>query len=384
MPIPASLVERIDTFGRNFESYLSPDYKETRLREEFLNPLFEALGWDMSNRGGYAEAYKDVVLEDTLRISGVGTVAPDFSFRIGGTRKFFVEAKKPSVHVKDDPEPAAQLRRYSFTAGLPLGIVTDFHEFAIYDGRVRPRENDKASTARLFYCTFDQLAEHWDFIAGIFSRDAVLRGAFDKYAGATKGKRGTSEFDDEFLKDMEHWRELLARNVALRNSVAQRDLNFAVQRILDRIIFLRIAEDRGIESFGQLQALTAGPRIYPRFCDLCRRADLRYNSGLFHFETEKDRDESPDRLTLDLELDDAVLKEILSALYYPRSPYAFAVVPADVLGHVYEQFLGKVIHLTGEHRVKIEEKPEVRKAGGVYYTPTYIVDYIVAQTLAGC
>ncbi|HLP25563.1 MAG TPA: N-6 DNA methylase, partial [Acidobacteriota bacterium] len=381
MPIPSRLLERIATFRAHLDSYLSPDYKEARLREEFLNPLFEELGWDIANRNGYAEAYKDVVHEDALKISGVGTVAPDFSFRIGGNRKFFVEAKKPSVRVKDDPEPAAQLRRYSFTAGLPLGIVTDFHEFAIYDGRVRYREGDKASTARLFYCTFEELPEHWDFLAGIFSRDAVLRGGFDKYAATTKGKRGTSEFDDEFLKDMEHWRELLARNIALRNTVAQRDLNFSVQRILDRIIFLRIAEDRGIERFGQLQALTAGPRIYPRFCDLCRHADLRYNSGLFHFETEKGRDESPDRLTLDLEIDDAVLKEILSALYYPRSPYAFAVVPADVLGHVYEQFLGKVIHLTSEHRVKVEEKPEVRKAGGVYYTPTYIVAYIVAQTL---
>lgn len=381
MPIPSPLLERIAVFRSHRESYQAPDYKEFRLREEFLNPLFEALGWDIANNAGYAEAYKDVVHEDTLKISGVGTVAPDLSFRIGGTRKFFVEAKKPAVSIKDDPVPAAQLRRYSWSAKLPLGIVTDFEEFAIYDTRVRPREGDKASTARLFYCTFEQLPEHWDFIAGIFSRDAVLRGGFDKFAAAKKGKRGTAEFDDEFLKDMEQWRELLARNLALRNSLSQRDLNFAVQRILDRIIFLRIAEDRGVESFGQLQALTAGNRIYPRFCDLCRKADLRYNSGLFHFEKEKGRDESPDGLTLGLELDDATLKEIISSLYYPKSPYAFAVIPADILGHVYEKFLGKVIHLTSEHRVKIEEKPEVRKAGGVYYTPTYIVNYIVAQTV---
>lgn len=383
MPIPSRLLERIATFRAHLDSYLSPDYKEARLREEFLNPFFEELGWDMTNRAGYAEAYKDVVHEDTLKLSGVGTSAPDYSFRIGGNRKFFVEAKKPAVRVKDDPEPAAQLRRYSYSAGLPLGIVTDFHEFAIYDGRVRCREGDKASTARLFYCTFEQLPEHWNFIAGIFSRDAVLRGAFDKYAASAKGKRGTSEFDDDFLADMEHWRELLARNLALRNAdLSQRDLNFAVQRILDRIVFLRIAEDRGIEKFGQLQALTAGPRVYPRFCDLCRAADLRYNSGLFHFAAEKDRNEAPDRLTLELELDDATLKEILGALYYPKSPYVFAVVPADILGHVYEKFLGKVIHLTPDHRARVEEKPEVRKAGGVYYTPTYIVKYILAQTLA--
>ncbi len=116
-------------------------------------------------------------------------------------------------------------------------------------------------------------------------------------------------------------------------------------------------------------------------CEIFEKADFRYNSGLFHFEKETDRHESPDRLTLGLTIDDTVLKEIISSLYYPKSPYAFAVIPAETLGHVYEQFLGKVIHLTEGHRARIEEKPEVRKAGGVYYTPTYIVSYIVDQTV---
>ncbi len=398
MPLSKFMLERIETFGRNLESYLAPDYKEAQVRSEFIDPLFSALGWDVRNEEGRAEAYKDVVHEDTLKLSA-GTKAPDYSFRIGGTRKFFVEAKKPSVSLKDDPEPALQLRRYSWSARLPLGIVTDFQEFAIYDTRIRPKEGDKASTARIFYCTYEQYPEKWGEIAGIFARDAILKGFFDKYAVTAKGKRGTAAVDDAFLEEIEHWRDLLARNLALRNpTLSQRDLNFAVQRILDRIIFLRIAEDRGIESYGQLLALTAverlGPKtlpesalratrstIYPRLCEIFERADYRYNSGLFHFHAEKDRDESPDKLTLGLSVDDAALKEILGSLYYPKSPYAFAVIPADILGHVYEQFLGKVIHLTAGHQARVEEKPEVRKAGGVYYTPTYIVDYIVRQTV---
>jgi len=381
MPIPSSILDRIALFARNQADYTAPDYKEARLRQEFLDPLFAALGWDVANTQGYAEAYKEVVSEDALRI-GRETKAPDYSFRIGGTRKFFVEAKRPSINLKDDPEPAHQLRRYSWSAKLPLGIVTDFQEFAIYDTRIRPRAGDKAHVARIFYCRFEEYPEKWDEIAGIFAKESVLKGSFDKFASSHRGKRGTAEFDDEFLRDMEHWRDLLARNLALRNPrLTQRDLNFAVQRTLDRIVFLRIAEDRGIEDYGKLHGLTAGPHIYPRLCQIFEWADNRYNSGLFHFATEKGRDESPDRLTLGLALDDAVLKEILDALYYPQSPYAFAVIPADILGHVYEQFLGKVIHLTPDHRARVEEKPEVRKAGGVYYTPTYIVEYIVRQTV---
>src|SRR5262249_35035377 len=107
----------------------------------------------------------------------------------------------------------------------------------------------------------------------------------------------------------------------------------------------------------------------------------RYNSGLFHFQAEKDRAEAPDTITPLLNIDDKVLKDILKRLYYPDSPYEFSVFPLEILGQVYEQFLGKVIRLTVGHQAKVEDKPEVKKAGGVYYTPAYIVDYIVQQTV---
>ncbi|MBK8782076.1 MAG: N-6 DNA methylase [Anaerolineales bacterium] len=86
-------------------------------------------------------------------------------------------------------------------------------------------------------------------------------------------------------------------------------------------------------------------------------------------------------MTLNLNVDDKVLQDILKNLYYPESPYVFREIPADILGQVYERFLGKVIRLTAGHQAKVEEKPEVRKAGGVYYTPTYIVNYIVLNTV---
>ena len=380
MPAPQLILDLIERFERNKEAYKSGAYNETQVRREFIDPFFQALGWDVNNEAGNAEAYKDVIHEDAVKVGGV-TKAPDYSFRIGGQRKFFVEAKQPSINIKDTPAPAYQVRRYAWSAKLPLSIVTDFDEFAVYDCRVKPDQSDRADKARILYYTYKQYDEKWDEIAGIFSKDAIFKGSFDKYAESGKAKRGTAEVDSVFLAEIESWRETLARNIALRNRLSVRELNDAVQRTIDRIIFLRIAEDRGIEEYGSLRGLCNGNNTYARLQELFYKADDRYNSGLFHFRHEKDEAEPPDNLTTSLAIDDKPLKDILKRLYYPDSPYEFSVLPADILGQVYEQFLGKVIRLTSDHRAVVEDKPEVKKAGGVFYTPTYIVDYIVQNTV---
>ena len=143
MTAPASVLELIERFKENRASYKSGSYNETQVRREFIDPLFEALGWDVNNKNGYAEAYKEVVHEDAIKIGGQ-TKAPDYAFRIGGVRKFFLEAKKPSVNIKDDISPAFQLRRYAWSAKLPLSVLTDFEEFAVYDCRIKPEKGDKA------------------------------------------------------------------------------------------------------------------------------------------------------------------------------------------------------------------------------------------------
>jgi len=381
IPCPQTIMTLVDRFGRQLDSYKRATYNETQVRREFIDPLFTALGWDVANEAGHAEAYKDVIHEDAIKVGG-STKAPDYCFRVGGVRKFFVEAKKPAVGVRDDPGPAYQIRRYAWTNKLPLSIVTDFEEFAVYDCRIKPKPTDKPSTARILYITYDQYAHRWDEIASVFSKEAILKGSFDRYAESTRRKRGTTEVDAEFLKEIESWREMLARNIALRNPrLAVRELNYAVTKTIDRIIFLRMCEDRGVETYEQLRVLPNGPRIYPRLVELFRRADERYNSGLFHFDYEKGRAEAPDELTPALTIDDKVLKDIIRRLYYPECAYEFSVLPAEILGQVYEQFLGKVIRLTKGHRAVVEEKPEVKKAGGVYYTPSYIVDYIVKHTV---
>ncbi|MBW6503959.1 Eco57I restriction-modification methylase domain-containing protein [bacterium] len=381
MTAPGEIIELVERFDRNRDAYRSPSYNETQLRREFLDPFFTALGWDIDNRAGWAEAYKEVIHEDAIKIGGF-TKAPDYCFRVGGNRKFFVEAKKPAVDIRQDTSPAFQLRRYAWSAKLPLSVLTDFEEFAVYDCRIKPSAADKASAGRIRYFTYAEYSEKWGEIASVFSKDAVLKGSFDKYAETTRSRRGTAEVDAAFLQEIETWRDLLARNLAIRNPrLSQRELNFGVQRTIDRIIFLRICEDRGIEPEGRLLGLTNAPGIYGRLLELYRKADERYNSGLFHFRQEKGRAEEFDRLTPGLTIEDKVLKDILKNLYYPDSPYEFSVLPADILGQVYEQFLGKVIRLTAGHQAKVEDKPEVKKAGGVFYTPTFIVEYIVRNTV---
>ena len=415
-------------FEENIKQYHSELYDEANTRLEFIDEFFKCLDWDVGNKQGFSQAYKEVVVEDKVKISGA-MKAPDYSFRIGGVRHFFVEAKKPSVRVKTASEPAFQVRRYGYSAKLPLSILTNFEEFAVYDTRIKPEKTDDASVARIFYCTYQEYLNNFEFLYNTFSRTAILKGRLDTFVEENKNKRGTSEVDRELLKTLESWREDLAKNIALNNpKISLHELNIAVQKIVDRIIFLRIAEDKSMESYGTLlqicghlhryenknnsqntendstnasvsnskDSATAkiGQKssIYEALIQLFCKANTKYNSGLFATLPFLD----------ELIIDDKVFTNIIEGLYYPDCPYQFSILPVEILGSIYEQFLGKTIRFRNvssrrfddsqnsrvsslktntRHTAVIEEKPEVKKAGGVYYTPEYIVKYIVQRTV---
>ena len=382
MAAPREIEELVERFERNVEAYKSGRYNETQLRREFIDPFFKALGWDVENRGGRLGLQREVIHEDSVQVRE-STKNPDYGFYIGQARKFFVEAKKPAVNLENDVKAAFQLRSYAWSAGLPISLLTDFEEFSIYDCRIEPANTDSPRVGLLRHFTYDKYIDHWDEIAALFSREAVLGGSLERYIESKKKARGTITVDEAFLREIDHWREILAKNVHRSNpDLTVRELNSSVQNTIDRIVFLRICEDRGIEKFGQLKDQLAGEMtVYAKLVELFRQADEKYNSGLFHFGDDSSRTGEPDRLALSLKIDDAVLSEMIENLYPPVSPYRFAVIPAEILGHVYEQFLGKVISLGEGGDVEVEYKPEVRKAGGVYYTPTYIVDYIVENTV---
>ncbi|MCL1814213.1 MAG: Eco57I restriction-modification methylase domain-containing protein [Treponema sp.] len=273
------------------------------------------------------------------------------------------------------------MRRYAYTAKLPLSILTDFEEFAVYDTRIKPNKDDKSGTGRIFYCTFNEYEQHFDFLYNTFSKEAINKGSFDKYIEENKNKKGTSEVDTELLALVEQWRMELAKNIAKNNpDLSVYSLNTVVQRIIDRIVFLRIAEDRGIEDENLLLSVAKSTNIYEKLILIFTKANAKYNSGLF----------APFDWINDVHIDDKVLQNIIVNLYYPECPYEFSVLPIEILGSIYERFLGKTIRFRvvkgkaaeqSTHTAIIEEKPEVKKAGGVFYTPQYIVDYIVQNTV---
>jgi len=379
---PPAITTLVARFSEQYETYKSSAYNETQARREFVDPFFKALGWDIDNTSGALEIYKDVIHEDSLRIEH-SLKAPDYCFCNSGKRLFFVEAKKPSVNILDNRGPVYQLRRYGWSADLPVSILTDFEDLVIYDCRIRPSLGDDPRIGRIRSFHYLEYAEKWDEIYSLLGKEPASKGSLDILVSQTRLTKGQSTLDKSFLAEIETWREQISKNIySNTNQIDIRSLNYVVQQAIDRIIFLRICEDRGIEKYGTLLSAVSSDGVYQKLLQLYRKADARYNSGLFCFSREAGREEEVDLISPALQIDDRILAPIIKRLYYPESPYEFSVIPVEILGQVYEQFLGKIIKVNPTtSRITIELKPEVRKAGGVFYTHSFIVYLIIQETL---
>ncbi len=366
--------ELVDRFATNKLEYKKTESGETAARREFIDPLFKALGWDIDNKNGLTESYKEVIHEDKIKIGGA-TKAPDYSFRLPGKEKlFFLEAKKPSIKIKDDIDPSYQVKRYGWNAKMSICVLTDFEEFSIYDCTKEPLPTDKPEKARLKYLTFDQYESEWDFLWSVLSKEAAQVGGFSDFLKIVPNKKGSDTVDKKFLKSLDEWRTVLAETISKENKLLEEDeLNFVVQQTLDRIIFLRICEDRSIEPYGKLKECLIKGNYYENLLIDFQQADDKYNSGLFNFKKDK--------ISSRIVINNEILKTIINQLYYPDCPYEFSVLSVEILGSAYEQFLGKKIIINSKGLAEIELKPEVRKSGGVYYTPDYVVNYIVENTI---
>ncbi len=367
-----ALLSLATKFDKDKNHYLQKGYPEAQVRIDFLNPLFEALGWDIENKAQKPPHERDVIVE----LHAETSKRPDYNFRINGATKFFVEAKAPSVAL-DDINHILQAKSYAWsTKEVYFVILTDFEEFKLFDASLKP--NPKYPQEGLLYDFkytqyLDNIEKLWEL-----SKERVEQGSLEALLPRdAKSKRLRIPPDKSFLEDLTGWRTELAKDVHKRNSDLDVNLlNDVVQKLLDRIIFIRIAEDRKIRPDRELWEIVAqwreeGKRkpIMTHLVDLFREVNDDLNGDIFKPHACETAD-----------VDSDILAEIIENLYFPKTRYRFDAIGVELLGSIYERYLGSTIRVTPQ-RVKVEEKPEVRKAGGVYYTPKYIVDYIVKNTV---
>ena len=415
----------VEIFGRNLADYKSNRYDEASVRQEFLNPFFRALGWDVENKAGHIPQHREVEIESRTDIGGRQKRA-DYLFRTDRIDRFICEAKKPAeeLHARS----AYQAKRYAWNKGLFLAVLTDFEELHLYvvGSKPFPEEVGVGLWKSWHFRQYPLMArEIWDLL----SHQAVAGGALERAIDAlprkpaAKGKirqqwlfkpDRSRALDTDFLNFLDEARRDLASDLIRHNDRADlledNRLNEAVQRILDRILFLRICEDRDIDTGRPLAQILRSWRDHaanpvprkPRQSEfaLHETADDVYAARprpgplwrevVAHFQALDRRPPShipffngnlfKPHFSEELEISDEWIAGFLDEIGDEESAYLFNVIPVEILGTIYERFLGKVVRPQGRG-VTIEDKPEVRKAGGVYYTPRYIVDYIVEQTV---
>jgi len=377
---PSELSALVHKFGANLEE-IKRTQVEASIRVDFINTLLEHLGWDVKNHRGAPVTKRDVIYEPSQMIGG-SLKAPDYALCIQGTRKLFVEAKRPSEKLEKNRDHAFQLRRYSWSAGLPFGLLTDFEEFAIYDTSYAPQSEDSADVARVAYFTYSELEKFWPNLYSILSKDAIENGSLENLKEDSDLKKGEKLLDATFLNLLKAWRLKLAQSMAHMNlGLNAEELDFETQALVNKIVFLRMLEDRGLEVDGALLALTEKEESFGKFLvSYIERADDRYNSGLFSGSGLGSS--LSKKYSHPVRVGDEELKNFIRSLYFP-SPFEFSVMPIDILGQIYEFLLAEEVSFSDEvqRTVKIELKPEVRKKEGVFYTPREIVNYIVEETV---
>lgn len=357
-------------YENNRNSYLSTSYNETQLRRDFLDPLFEAMGWDINNRKSLPTHEREVLLEESLRGSArMHAKKPDYTFRAYGERKFFLEAKKPSVHIHKDSEPAKQVRRYGYTAGLSISVLSNFEYLCIYETTVPVEESDSVVKARVRQYHYTEYEKAYEDLLTMLGRQSVYSGEFEKIWQNHKKRVSLCSVDKRFLDQIDRWRLLLGNQIfAQHPEISLDELGDIVQRYINKILFLRVCEDRNIEEYENLLKV-ADTGIFNNLMELFRRADRKYNSGLF---AESEAEEIIGDIS-------SSFWQIIRELYYPECPYSFSVFSSDILGRIYEIFLTRRIVLENGQLV-LKNKPD-RIDSDAVTTPSIIIKEILRQSI---
>lgn len=341
------------------------EYNEAATRQGFILPLFRALGWNVDDPD-------EVKPEEQVSRGFV-----DFAFRIGGVAKFFLETKKIPEDLSD-PRWARQAINYAWTKGVTWAVLCDFEELKVFNAEVR--EADPRQALFLQFTVDSYLADLerlW-----YLSRPACEENVLDREAEKW-GKRSLKRpVGEQLLDNLMEWRRELYRHLRQYNPMwSPQQIDECVQRTLDRLVFMRTMEDRGVEDRSLITLVReykdaiAHRRNYdlvPRLVHLFRAYDEWYDSRLFE-----------PHLLENLQCEPEPFVRVIEGLYHPDvfTEYDFNAIDADVLGAIYEQYLGHVAQERGKDTVELEAKKAKRKAQGIYYTPQFVVRYIVRQTL---
>ncbi len=339
-------------------------YNEETTKKDFIIPLFKALGWDTES--------SDVSAEETIKNKRV-----DYGFRINGMPKFFLEAKSLREDDIITLKYVEQAIDYAWMKSCTWAILTNFRTLIVYNAEQKnpdPRMN-----------WFLKFTDPKDYIEKsdkllLLSRDSIERGFLDKAAEEVGKKESKKPIDKALLDDITTFREALYNNIKKNNqtkNLSEEEIEEAVQRTIDRLIFIRNAEDRGLEPEELRSKLREWSSSENR--NLLSFLAKVYNS----YNEDYDSKLFEPHLCDKVKIDDEVLEEVINGLYESKDKlyrYDFSLISADILGNIYEQYLGRILKKTGKTN-KLEASKAKRKSEGIYYTPTYIVDYIVRNTL---
>jgi len=354
----------VEKYNKILEEKRDSKYNEEMTKKDFILPLFRALGWNV-------EESSEVTAEEKISKKRV-----DYGFRIIGIPKFYLEAKSLKENLYD-PKFVEQAINYSWLKGCTWAVLTNFSTVIIFNSEWKT-ENVFQSRFRTILCQefLDRFDELW-----LLSKVSFEHNLIDKEAERLGKKIERINIDKQLLSDFTRFRELLSMNITKNNqakNLTEDELDESTQRILDRLIFIRNCEDRELEpktlmsNYREWESRGRG-QLIKSLRDIFTDYREKYNSEIFGKEQK--------HLCDDLDIDNEVLHEIIEGLYYTKGlSYDFSAIPADILGNIYEQYLSHILKKT-EKRVKLTESQVHRKEQGIYYTPTYIVDFIVRNTL---
>ena len=372
-------------FKQNEKQYLEQSYSEAQARLDFIDKFWIALGWDVHHELQTNPYEQEVKVERRVSVNEARKRA-DYAFLAPNFRdvRFYVEAKRPNAEL-DTPLNYFQTIRYGWNSQTPLAVLTDFEGFCILDCRYKPDISTSLHRAvKKFHYSEYLDEEKFKEIYYLFSREAVANESLAKFAESLAKPTSKAQqkklfsgsclkMDEAFLQELDGYREELARMFKKDNSQLNgEDLTEATQRTLDRLVFMRFLEDKLIESDTLVEKFGDKGNAWQDFIATSHRLDAIYNGIIFKKHSIID---APT-----FRVEGQAFANICASLTDANSPYAFHTIPIHTLGSIYERFLGKVIIAT-EGGAQVDEKPEVRKAGGVFYTPENIVTYIVENTV---